>query len=248
MERGQLEFQEYRHRKSTASRSCKSSSPSSSNSSSFPASSVSGYVSQLDGRIRTQLQQWYNKYGRSAPPCAVSTDIRTSTKTDAAKFKWWHVPSQGLLGEELQVEVYNMNQPDDPPREGKNPKQLIIAKGRTTGPWIIRYSHRKGSTSYFQIWQGVEAGSSGLPGDSKGFEHGYSVEKRFTKKARHESNKRATDIRRRKVDRTEGQIEQANSSKKIADEIVVSVKRYMVCNLGNMGFGPDPIMIPPELI
>lgn len=75
-----------------------------------------------------------------------------------------------------------MNKANDPRPSHGHAKRLIIAKGRTQGPFIIQFfdigtSRKNVRVSRFRIWHGVDSGSALFAGDRDGFEHLPSVAK-----------------------------------------------------------------------
>lgn len=75
-----------------------------------------------------------------------------------------------------------MSKANDPRPSQGNAKRLIIAQGRTVGPFILQFfdgNTRRGRNrvARFRIWHGVDSGSAAFAGDRNGFEHVPSVEK-----------------------------------------------------------------------
>jgi hypothetical protein len=122
--------------------------------------------------IQAQLEAWYLRYGRVAPPCATTAfahNLHKSGKAGAAAH-WVHKSGENLRVTMYRLENIQLN------KTGMPRQKIIVAQGPTHGPFIVCYTTQKNmevSGSAYRIWQGVGGE------DKNGFELQPSVYKVF---------------------------------------------------------------------
>jgi hypothetical protein len=127
-------------------------------------------VARLPERVALQLAEWYTHMGRSTqPPCAVGP--KTAQHINEWKSRqpvlWSY---KGL--EEMSVTYYAL----DGSEHDKN-RYILVAKGPTKGPFIIKCiqnSGRKSPPVGYHIWEGLN--SAGVC-RGRGFEKKPSISK-----------------------------------------------------------------------
>ncbi len=117
-------------------------------------------------QLKSQLEAWMAKYGRSYPPCTSHFPDRLLHQSSAgATATWWHES-----GEQLEPRGYSIDGRAYIVSEASL-KRVIVVQGPTRGPYIIRYykAYNNSEAIGYRIWQGVNGG------DDLGFERGCSI-------------------------------------------------------------------------
>ena len=121
---------------------------------------------------KAQLDAWYAVRGRGMPPCATSTPPEYLNSRNVLGEPSYFVHKSGERLKICMYPLFDVLIPKNTPSK----QRIIVAQGRTQGPFIIKYASqkngRKMGTSY-KIWRGVKGG------DKDGFEPIPSVFKRY---------------------------------------------------------------------
>lgn len=149
---------------------------------SVPKGKIGTLADSIPEQLKSKLEAWMAKHGRSYPPCTSHFPDRLLHQSSAgAAATWWHAS-----GEQME--------PQGCPIDGRaytaseaSLKRIIVVQGPTRGPYIIRYykAYNNSEAIGYRIWEGFNYG------DDLGFERGCSIFKSL-------GNRRPTreDIRR----------------------------------------------------
>jgi hypothetical protein len=173
------------------------------------ATSTADLSTDVPPVIQAQLEAWYLRYGRVAPPCATTAfahNLYKSSKAGAVAH-WVH-----KSGEKLQVSMYRLENVQLN-KTGMPRQKIIVAQGPTHGPFIVCYTTQKNmevSGIAYRIWQGVGGE------DKNGFELQPSVFKVFgmAKKATSKAKRPTETASIHKRGSKGNQIYQANGTPK----------------------------------
>ena len=127
---------------------------------------------EMPPEAKAQLDAWYAIRGRGMPPCATSTPPEYLNSRNVSGEPSYFIHKSGEL---LKVCTYSLSDVLIP-KNTPSKQRIIVAQGRTQGPFIIKFASQKNlrniGTSY-KIWRGVKGG------DKNGFEPIPSVFKRY---------------------------------------------------------------------
>ena len=137
---------------------------------SLPKGEVVALADSLPEELRTKLEAWMSRHGRSYPPCISSfANHLLFQSSSGTKATWWHES-----GEQLEPRAYIIDS-GAPPVAPITQKRVLVVQGPTKGPFIVRYhtAFNNSEAIGYRIWEGIKSG------DARGFERGISVVKVF---------------------------------------------------------------------